>query len=204
VAIYVRGIAALEFNMRILPSALVVTLLLAAPALQASTKHSGHVRATAAPLLPPACQFDTDRSALEIEGLKSQLMVTALACKEQDKYNAFMSRYQPEVARAEQNLSAYFKRSYGRQATTQYDAYITNLADVQEQDGLKAGTSFCSNLPAMFDEVMSLHDSSELPAYTNAKVIAQPITFNSCAGPQPAAAPATRKVRHASKARQHA
>lgn len=185
--------------MRILPSALVATLLLAAPALQASTKRS-HVRSTATPLLPPACQFDTDRSALEIEGLKSQLMVTALACKEQDKYNAFMSRYQPEVARAEQNLSAYFKRSYGRQATTQYDAYITNLADVQEQDGLKAGTSFCSNLPAMFDEVMSLHDSSELPAYTNAKVIAQPITFDSCPGAQPVA-PSTKKVRHSSKSK---
>ncbi len=181
--------------MRLLTSAVLAASLLAAPALQATTKHVKSSRAT--PVLAPACEFESDRTAFEIEGLKSQLMVTALACKQQDKYNAFMSRYQPDVAREEADLSAYFKRSYGKQSTKAYDDYISNLANIQEQDGLKAGTAFCSNLSAMFDEVMSLHSASELHDFTNAKVIAQPITFQECTGVPPAS---TRgKARHTSK-----
>ena len=168
--------------MRLLTSAVLAASLLAAPALQAATKHG---RTSKAVVLAPACEFEADRTAFEIEGLKSQLMVTALACHQQDKYNSFMSRYQPDVAREESNLSAYFKRSYGKQSTKAYDDYISNLANIQEQDGLKAGTAFCSNLGNMFDEVMSLHSASELHDFTNAKVIAQPITFETCTGTPP-------------------
>ena len=66
---------------------------------------------------------------------------------------------------------------------------------MQEQDGLKGGTALCSNLPAMFDEVMSLHDSSELHDFTNSKMIAQPITFETCPGAAPAS-PAARRTKH--------
>ena len=169
--------------MRFASSAVLTACLLAAPSLHATTKHvgRGHV-----PVAAPSCQFPSVRASFDIEGLKSQLMVTALACKEQDKYNVFMSRYKPDVARAEQSLAGYFKQTYGKQSQKAYDEYITNLADVQEQDGLKAGTALCENLPAMFDEVMSLHDPSELHDYVNSKVIAQPIDFHPCTGTAPA------------------
>ncbi len=177
--------------MRTISIALIAAGLLAAPSLQAATKRSSHSHASAG-LPAPACEFPADRTAFDIEGLKSQLMVTALACKQQDKYNAFMTRYQPDVAREERNLASYFRRSYGKQSQKAYDEYITNLADVQEQDGLKGGTALCSNLPAMFDEVMSLHDSSELHDFTNSKMIAQPITFETCTGTPPASSTAHR------------
>lgn len=180
--------------MRRLTCSLLAAGLLAAPALHAATKHTSRGHALAA-LGTPACAFAADRAAFDIEGLKSQLMVTALACKQQDKYNAFMSRYQPDVARVEQGLASYFKRSYGKQSQKAYDEYITNLADVQEQDGLKAGTALCDNLPAMFDEVLSLHDSSELHDYANSKVIAQPIAFQTCAVAPPSSG-VSHKVRH--------
>ena len=180
--------------MRVLLTAVFAAGLLAAPNLQAATKRTSHTRAPV--MAVPSCQFETDRTAFDIEGLKSQLMVTALACKQQDKYNSFMSRYQPDVARQEQNLAAYFKRSYGKGYQKAYDEYITNLADVQEQDGLKAGTALCDNLPAMFDEVMSLHDSSELHDFTNSKAIAQPIAFQTCSGSPPPSTMTARKARH--------
>ena len=179
--------------MRLLTATLLATLL-ASPGLQAATKHAKSSRAVA--VGAPACEFDTDRTAFDIEGLKSQLMLTALACKKQDKYNEFMSRYKPQVATAEAGLATYFKRSYGRQGQTPYDAYITNLADEQEKDGLKAGTAYCENLDVMFDEVMSLHDASELHDFTNAKAIVQPITFQTCTGAPPVVA---KKARHTAK-----
>ncbi len=184
--------------MRLLTATLLATGLLASP-LQAATKHAKSSKAVA--VGAPACEFDSDRTAFDIEGLKSQLMLTALACKKQDKYNEFMSRYKPQVASAEAGLATYFKRSYGRQGQTQYDAYITNLADEQEKDGLKAGTAYCENLEVMFDEVMSLHDASELHDFTNAKAIVQPITFQTCAGPAPSEA---HKARHVSSKTKHA
>ena len=179
--------------MRLLTASLLAAGLLASPCLQAATKHarSGKVASVGA----PACEFESDRTAFDIEGLKSQLMLTALACKKQDKYNAFMSRYKPQVAGAEAGLATYFKRSYGRQGQTQYDEYITNLADEQEKDGLKAGTAYCENLDVMFDEVMSLHDASELHDFTNAKAIVQPMTFETCTGAPPSVG---RKARHGS------
>ena len=171
--------------MRLTSFATLSACLLAAPTLHATSKHASHGHASS--IAAPSCQFPAVRASFDIEGLKSELMVTALACKQQDKYNVFMSRYKPDVARAEQSLAGYFRQSYGRQSQKAYDEYITNLADVQEQDGLKAGTALCENLPAMFDEVMSLHDSSELHDYVNSKVIAQPIDFHACTGAPPAA-----------------
>lgn len=187
--------------MRLVPTVLMAASLLATPSLHAATKRSIHAHAAVLPA--PTCEFPADRTAFDIEGLKSELMVTALACKQQDKYNAFMSRYQPDVAREERNLASFFKRSYGRQSQKAYDEYITNLADVQEQDGLKGGTALCSNLPAMFDEVMSLHDSSELHDFTNSKVIAQPITFETCTGTPPASGSTSRRTKHTTRSAAH-
>ncbi len=177
--------------MRVLSSALLAAGLFVAPLMGNATTHKSHGKAPA--VTAPACQFPADRTAFDIEGLKSELMVTALACKQQDRYNEFMTRYQPAVAAEEHDLNSYFKRSYGRTAQKAYDDYISNLANIQEQDGLKAGTAFCDNLAAMFSEVMSLHDSSELHEFANSKTIAQPVTFDMCAAPPP---PVTRTAKH--------
>jgi hypothetical protein len=126
------------------------------------------------------CTNATDRTAFDTEGLKSELMVTALTCNQQDRYNGFMRTYQPSVASQEHELSAYFKRAYGRAASKAYDDYISNLANVQEQDGLKAGSAFCQIFTNMFDEVMSLHDGSELADYAHSQAIVQPVAFTTC------------------------
>ena len=126
------------------------------------------------------CTNTADRTAFDTEGLKSELMVTALTCGAKDKYNGFMRTYQPSVASQEHELSAYFKRAYGRSATKAYDDYISNLANVQEQDGLKAGSSFCQIFTNMFDEVMSLHDGTELADYAHSQAIVQPVAFTTC------------------------
>jgi len=172
-------------SVTLLAAGLAATPLLSGGSLHASTKHPTHGTKSAPAAVAPACEFPAERTAFDIEGLKSELMVTALKCDQRDQFNAFMTRFRPTVAAEEHDLNAYFKRSYGRAAQKAYDSYITNLGNIQEQDGLKAGTAFCENLPAMFSEVMSLHDESELHAYANSKTIAQPVTFETCAAPPP-------------------
>ncbi len=177
------------------PALLAAGLLLVAPNLEAATKHKVGKVATGS-LGTPACVFDEDRAAFDIEGLKSQLMVTAVQCgpEAHDKYGAFMNRYLPQVAAAEGVLHHYFDRSYGKAGSKQYDEYMTQLADNQEQVGLKAGTAYCQNLALMYDEVLSLHDGSELHEYSNAKLLYQPASFDTCSGAPPAAVKS--KVRH--------
>lgn len=152
-------------------AAVLTASLVVAPAVAKTIKASKVVE---------SCTSPADRTAFDTEGLKSELMVTALACKEQDKYNSFMRTYQPAVASTEHDLNAYFKRVYGRQYQKAYDDYISNLANVQEQEGLKTGTAFCQIFQNMFDEVMSLHDGTELAAYAHSQAIVQPIAFTTC------------------------
>jgi hypothetical protein len=180
--------------MRSLTTALLAAVVLAAPIVSdAASKRSAHHYV---PTATPACEFPADRAAFDIEGLKSELMVTALACRQQDRYNSFMSRFQPTVASEEHDLNAYFKRSYGRGAQKAYDDYISNLANIQSEDSLKSGTAFCDNIAMMFDEVMALHDSTELHDFANAKTIAQPVTFEMCTAPAPSTVTHSRRSRH--------
>jgi hypothetical protein len=160
--------------MRTLSAALALAMLASPIAEAAKPKHAAK-SAVADP-----CTQPVDRVAFDIEGLKSELMVTALVCKEQDRYNDFMTRYRPDLAVQERALSGYFKRISGRASQKAYDDYISNLANVQEQDGLKAGTAFCDNLPDLFDEVMALHDSNELDEFANSQAIVQPVAFRTC------------------------
>ena len=169
----------------------------------AKTRHATHAR-LAAPLGTPACVFDRERDAFDIEGLKSQMMVTATTCRgdAQAHYNGFMSRYLPVVAGAENTLHNYFNRSYGKAGSKQYDEYMTQLADNQEQAGLKAGTAYCDNLNVMFDEVASLHNPSELHDYSNSKMLYQPVSLSTCSGTPPPE-PVSRKAKHVSHAAKH-
>jgi len=90
--IYLSPHAALEFNrMRLLSATLAIAMLASPMADAAKSTRS----AKAAP--PNPCTYEGDRVAFDIEGLKSELMVTALVCKQQDRYNDFMGRYRPNL-----------------------------------------------------------------------------------------------------------
>jgi hypothetical protein len=186
----IKSWPARSVSMRVLPTFLAACLL-TAPGLAKTNAGKAVVRAA------DPCTREADRQAFDIEGLKSQLMVTVEMCKggASDKYNEFMTSYKPRIAGEEKDLNAYFKRVYGRQSQKAYDDYITNLANVQAQEATKAGTAYCDILPDMFDEVLSLHDSSELLDYAHSKPIVQPVAFSTCTD-LPAKASKAVRTRH--------
>lgn len=150
--------------MRLLRSAVVSACLLAAPLASAATE----------------CAGPSDRNAFDVAGLKSELMVMALSCGEQSKYNQFVSRYKSELSAQEVALNGYFKHAYGRSAQKAHDDYITQLANAQSDHGLKLGVVFCQQNAGMFEEVQALHGGSELPDYANGQDIVQPVDFVTC------------------------
>lgn len=48
------------------------------------------------------CARSADTTALDIAGLKTTLMVTALTCSADTKYNDFVIKYRPEAGEPEQ------------------------------------------------------------------------------------------------------
>jgi hypothetical protein len=127
------------------------------------------------------CAWPPERSAFDVAGLKSQLMVTAISCKMEERYNAFVMRFRPDLVKQERTLNAYFDRSFGRRATAEHDDYITSLANSQSQTGIRAGTLFCQQNAGLFDEVMALKNGGELPMLAASKTLSQPMALVECA-----------------------
>ena len=144
---------------------------------------SGLLAATllTSPLLAAECTRPAEHTALDVTALKTQLMVMALTCKADDKYNNFVLKYRPDLVQTDKTLNAFFARYYGRSAAKQRDDYVTQLANSQSQTGLKQGSLYCNNNIAIFDEVMALRNNGELTDFAAGKVVAaQPIAVTDC------------------------
>jgi hypothetical protein len=130
----------------------------------------------------PICARPAEKSAFDVSGLKSQLMVIAVSCHAEDRYNDFVIRYRGELVNDEKALDSFFRRAYGRRAQQEHDDYITQLANAQSELGLQEGTSFCPLALPMFEDVMALSSTShdELPRYAAAKPIQQSLAVESC------------------------
>ncbi len=129
------------------------------------------------------CTAPEDQAAFEIGALKSEMTVLATSCPGADKqYNGFVERFRPQLVSSDAAVNGWFKRTYGRNAQRQYDAYITSLINAQSENGLKQGTNFCPRTEAVFDEVMGLHDGSSLPQYAAGKDVL-PSDVGTCQAP---------------------
>ncbi len=147
------------------------------------------------------CGMSPTHEAFDVQGLKSELMVTALSCGAQDRYNAFVEKFRPGLNAEESELKAYFTSTYGRSAQKQRDDYITQLANVESERGLQAGTQFCDQRVSMFDEVAALDSVGDLGGYAEAKDIVQPTAYDGCA--VPARVKESGRVRHARGSARH-
>ncbi|MBS0966023.1 hypothetical protein JK165_07975 [Acetobacter okinawensis] len=164
--------------------------LLAAGVLTAGILH-GSVTFAASP-----CGHSPAHEAFNVQGLKSELMVTALSCSAQDRYNTFVAKFRTVLLNEEDKLNGYFRSTFGRSAQREHDDYITQLANVQSERGLQSGTIFCQQRMAMFDEVNALDTGEDLSNYSDAKDVTQPASFESCAAPTTTRAPVRRRAAH--------
>jgi hypothetical protein len=131
------------------------------------------------------CARAPEKAALQVAALKSRLMVTALACDANEKYNAFINANRPALLPQEKALSSYFARNYGRRAQAEHDEYITSLANAQSRRRTVDSYWFCRQGAQLYSEVAALKSPAELPPYAATKVISQPVNITEC----PAAAP---------------
>ena len=136
------------------------------------------------------CLQPQERSVVEVAALRSELMVLATGCRQDDRYNAFVRRFQPDLMGNERAVGDVFKRMYGKRAQQEHDRFTTDLANGESSAGMKLGSDFCERNSILFAEVMALRSANDLPAYAAGKDLV-PATVDIC--PQVAQAP-TRKA----------
>jgi len=140
-------------------------------------------------------QFDClqphERSAVEVAALRSELMVLATGCRQDERYNAFIRKFQPDLVSNEKAIGELFRRMFGRRGQQEHDRFTTDLANGESSAGMRLGTDFCERNGALFSEVMALRSAAELPAYAAGKDLV-PVSVDVCPqaaqGPRKAAA----------------
>jgi hypothetical protein len=137
------------------------------------------------------CLSPTERAAVHVAALRSQLMVLATGCQEDSSYNAFVRKYQADLMSNERMIAEMFKQKYGRRGQQEHDRFTTELANAESTAGLKLGTDFCAHNGLIFREVMALQSPTELATYAAGKNLV-PSAAEVCQ--EVAQAPAARKA----------
>jgi hypothetical protein len=135
------------------------------------------------------CLQPQERPVVEVAALRSELMVLATGCGQDERYNAFVHKYQADLLGNEKAVGDVFKRMYGKRAQQEHDRFTTDLANGESSAGMHLGTDFCSRNGMLFAEVMALQSPTQLAAYAAGKDLV-PTSIDLC--PQVAQAPAHR------------
>ena len=143
------------------------------------------------------CTAERDEMAFDVDALKSELSVLAVACEDDSLYNAFIEHARTELVREDGVVNAWFKRTYGRAAQAKYDSYITLQANEQGLSGQHEGSDFCPRLKPVFAEAMAVPLAS-LPQYAAAKNL-MPVDVACTSIAETAAAAPARSSRAASR-----
>ncbi len=115
------------------------------------------------------CSSVSDQSAFEVQALRSELMVLATGCHDDDRYNAFIRRYQADLQANEREIDAYFRHRYGKAAQVEHDRFVTELANAISRQGSELGGDFCPRNGLIFNEVLALQSAAELTEYAAGK-----------------------------------
>lgn len=149
------------------------------------------------PALAQGCIRPAERTAVDVRAVQSQLMVAAIACNRTEDYNTFVRRHQAELGAAYNTVAGVFRRAHGAQGQRQYDAYITNLANAQSQEGIRQGSHFCRDIGPLFQAALAAPNAGAVAALTAQHRIANPMPIAECPATQQAAAPAQQRTRTA-------
>jgi hypothetical protein len=115
------------------------------------------------------CLPPQERAAVEVAALRSELMVLATGCHNDDGYNAFIRKFQAELMNNEKDIGAIFQHKYGRRAQQEHDQFTTDLANAESSAGMRLGTDFCDHNGMIVQEVLALNSANDLASYAAGK-----------------------------------
>ena len=101
------------------------------------------------------CVSAAEEIALNTRVLQTELMVAALACGEQERYNAFVTTFRREIAAQGSSLRRLFARAYGHAGTREMNAFVTRLANDASIRSANTGRGYCVAAAALMAEALA-------------------------------------------------
>jgi hypothetical protein len=120
------------------------------------------------------CLSPAERAAFDLQALRSELMVLATGCGDDQPYNAFIERYKPELMMNEHAISSYFREKFGRRGQQEHDHFVTDLANAQASIAGRLGSEFCPRNGQIFHEAMALRSVDELRPFAAGQALLPP------------------------------
>ena len=134
--------------MRRLAVLVIATSVLSCSNLQKVGEQAPLPAPTLPPLHAPICARPAEKEAIDVSALLSELQLITLTCHTNKEYNTLILHLRPALATKEKNLDSFFTRAYGKRGQLEHDKYITELANLQSQFGLKSGAGSAAPMPA--------------------------------------------------------
>ena len=100
------------------------------------------------------CARSREQIAIYTAELRAQLMVAALSCGQQGRYNSFVTRFQHELSTHGRALRLQFKRQYGAAGDRHLNEFMTRLANRQSRRSAKARAPFCAQATVLFHQLL--------------------------------------------------
>jgi hypothetical protein len=156
----------------------------------------------AGPAIAQSCMQPAERTAFEVRAMQSQLQVTALLCRDHgfpqfdSAYRAFVEKFQRDLSAPAREIQGHFRRAH-RSNPRALDAYITELANAQQQDATRAGSHFCPLAAPLFSAAMAQSSASGLAELAVERNVLNIMEAPVC----PAAAAPSRTTRPAARTR---
>lgn len=100
------------------------------------------------------CADPDDQTAVRTKTLQTELMVAALRCDGNRRYNQFVRKFEQDLIAQGIQLRAYFERAYGASAERRLNRFVTFLANAASLSSLDSGKNYCASAEVLFDQVL--------------------------------------------------
>jgi len=115
----------------------------------------------------PYCATPREAEALRVRSLQNKLMVAALMCDEQPRYDTFIGQYGPALTAHGRVMIDYFAKRHGAKRVKRVmDDYVTAQANVHSLDSMANRDEFCQKASATLDALLAGGDSHLTAAST--------------------------------------
>lgn len=141
--------------------------------------------AVAATAPKKTCANSTEKEALDLRVLQTELMFAALSCNEKDNYNQFVKKFQPKLQKNSMAMQNYFKNNYKKNSTAQLNQFVTQLANgVADRSAHTRPSTFCAGARSLFIEALQ-HNDTSLPQLASQQRFASQHGVSDCTGTKP-------------------
>lgn len=93
---------------------------------------------------------------MQMRLLQNDLMIAALSCRAQARYNEFATKFEPDLVKSGRTLTRMFRRDHDGMGEVELNRFITYLANDGSARANRIGPDYCRAATAFFDRVLSL------------------------------------------------